>query len=287
MSDIYKTQFQLRRGKKEAWERNNPTLASGEPGYSIDQNILKIGDGETPWDKLTACGQGLNTSIKGKSAHAEGELTQALKDWTHTEGFGTIANSNYQHVQGKWNVIDESNKYAHILGGGTSNENRANLHTIDWKGNAWFAGSLEAKSLKIESLILNHYLTVETIWGTLVHTDTITANNLTSSQATIQRLNNGTNTIHMESPAEFEKPIYIKDTVSFNKAAVFYGGKLQFRDNVNIELYQKADIKLQKDNGSNGTARSLRQAFEGIDEKTSIAEYVQQQMEATILGGEW
>ena len=33
-------------------------------------------------------------------------------------------------------------KYAHIVGNGTSDSSRSNAHTLDWYGNAWFAGSI-------------------------------------------------------------------------------------------------------------------------------------------------
>ena len=46
---IIKTIFQLRRGTKEAWARNNPLLKAGEPGYETNTGKLKIGDGFTPW----------------------------------------------------------------------------------------------------------------------------------------------------------------------------------------------------------------------------------------------
>jgi hypothetical protein len=46
-----------------------------------------------------------------------------------------------QHVQGRYNVVDSEGKYAHIVGNGTS-ANRSNAHTIDWNGNAWFAGNI-------------------------------------------------------------------------------------------------------------------------------------------------
>ena len=38
--------------------------------------------------------------------------------------------------------MDTENKYAHIVGNGTSNENRSNAYTLDWDGNAWFAGDI-------------------------------------------------------------------------------------------------------------------------------------------------
>lgn len=52
MAQVIKTTFQLRRGTKAVWEKNNPILASGEPGFVIDKNLLKIGDGVTPWNQL-------------------------------------------------------------------------------------------------------------------------------------------------------------------------------------------------------------------------------------------
>ena len=52
MAEIIKTTFQLRRGYEAIWEKNNPILASGEPGFVIDKNRLKIGDGETAWNDL-------------------------------------------------------------------------------------------------------------------------------------------------------------------------------------------------------------------------------------------
>ena len=54
MAEVIKTTYQLRRGTSSAWERNNPVLASGEPGFAIDKNLLKIGDGITAWNDLKA-----------------------------------------------------------------------------------------------------------------------------------------------------------------------------------------------------------------------------------------
>jgi hypothetical protein len=46
-----------------------------------------------------------------------------------------------QHVQGRYNVVDSEGKYAHIVGNGTRT-NKSNAHTVDWDGNAWFAGDV-------------------------------------------------------------------------------------------------------------------------------------------------
>ena len=42
----------LRNDSSENWAEKNPVLLAGEPGYSLDQKVLKIGDGTTPWNSL-------------------------------------------------------------------------------------------------------------------------------------------------------------------------------------------------------------------------------------------
>ena len=39
-------------------------------------------------------------------------------------------------------IIAFSNTYAHIVGNGTAESTRSNAHTLDWSGNAWFAGEV-------------------------------------------------------------------------------------------------------------------------------------------------
>jgi hypothetical protein len=62
------------------------------------------------------------------------------------EGEGTYANIKGEHVQGRYNkYLDENNQslnYAHVVGNGTADNARSNAHTLDWNGNAWFAGNV-------------------------------------------------------------------------------------------------------------------------------------------------
>ena len=44
--------FQLRRATSSNWTSTNPVLKGGEPGFEIDTNKLKIGDGITAWQTL-------------------------------------------------------------------------------------------------------------------------------------------------------------------------------------------------------------------------------------------
>lgn len=84
--------------------------------------------------------EGMGTTAGGTASHAEGIATRASGQGSHAEGEGTVAvYTGYgpQHVQGKYNVIDTSGIYAHIVGGGSEDEPR-NIHTVDYNGIGWY-----------------------------------------------------------------------------------------------------------------------------------------------------
>ena len=92
--------------------------------------------------------EGMGTTAQGAASHAEGMSTKAAGNASHAEGSGTYAASRSQHAQGENNIADTEGsatargKYAHIVGNGTSDAARSNAHTLDWDGNAWFAGDV-------------------------------------------------------------------------------------------------------------------------------------------------
>ena len=83
--------------------------------------------------------EGIGTTASGNSSHAEGNSTIASGDYSHAEGQATKASGDNQHVQGKFNIEDTNNKYAHIVGNGTTRSS-SNAHTLDWQGNTWYQG---------------------------------------------------------------------------------------------------------------------------------------------------
>lgn len=85
--------------------------------------------------------EGEGTTASGSQSHAEGYHTQAQAPYSHSEGIYTIANGQAQHVSGKYNIAD-MNQYAEIVGGGNSESERINIRTLDWAGNAYFAGNV-------------------------------------------------------------------------------------------------------------------------------------------------
>lgn len=52
----------FRKGTSSEWTTSNPVLASGEPGYDLTNNVLKIGDGTTSWNSLDPIGGGGSVS---------------------------------------------------------------------------------------------------------------------------------------------------------------------------------------------------------------------------------
>lgn len=78
----------------------------------------------------------------GQYSFSEGYMTTSSNIATHAEGYNTIAAGSYQHTQGKFNIPDNLSHYAHIVGNGTDESQQSNAHTIDWEGNAWFAGDV-------------------------------------------------------------------------------------------------------------------------------------------------
>lgn len=130
----------------------NATLASGESSHAEGYGTHATGyhshaEGSSAYaEGFASHAEGSSTRAVGRYSHAEGVVTNAIGDYSHAEGCDTIAGSVGQHVQGKYNLEDLNGKYAHIVGNGSRNENnyvaRSNAHTLDWSGNAWFAGKV-------------------------------------------------------------------------------------------------------------------------------------------------
>lgn len=108
------------------------TVASGQTSHAEGN--------ETEASSPNSHAEGNNTTASGNSSHAEGYSTTASGEYSHAEGRTTKAQGNNQHVQGKYNIADTTS--AHIVGNGSDSSNRSNAHTLDWNGNAWFAGDV-------------------------------------------------------------------------------------------------------------------------------------------------
>lgn len=156
-------------------------------------------------DALGGCShsEGYLTSAEGYCSHVEGKATKATGAYSHAEGT-TVANGEYQHTQGKYNIPDNDNKYAHIVGNGAdSAENTSNAHTVDWKGNAWYAGDVytggsyaydigsgvvtDAKKMATEEFVEKQYKYLEILPGD-ASGDVLINFNTTNKTITIDKL---------------------------------------------------------------------------------------------------
>ena len=122
-----------------------PSIESGDADYSIQEGRSTTASG------AQSHAEGMSAHAYGAQSHAEGLLTTASGEDSHAEGMGTTASSYGQHVQGKYNIEDSNSIYAHIVGNGISDSDRSNAHTLDWSGNAWYAGTVEGTAMIVKS----------------------------------------------------------------------------------------------------------------------------------------
>lgn len=132
--------------------QNKPSIASGTGYWSIVEGDIEANKANSMYshaegfgtvsDAIASHGEGLMCVTTGASSHAEGRQTKSSGINSHVEGYKTIASGDNSHVQGKFNVEDANSTYAHIVGNGADEDNRSNAHTLDWNGNAWFAGKI-------------------------------------------------------------------------------------------------------------------------------------------------
>lgn len=99
-----------------------------EGGYTLAGNYNLFDPESYDYDFETC-----DPQFNGAYAHAEGYGTSALQDFSHSGGYYTVANDEAQTVIGRYNVIDNNNTYAFIIGNGSS-DGRSNAFAVTWNG---------------------------------------------------------------------------------------------------------------------------------------------------------
>lgn len=137
------------------------SMASGYSSVAYGSSAKATGTGSAAIGSSTeASGEGsvaigFYARATGQNAVAlMGGLASGLKSFAHGEE--VEAAGKYQTVFGRYNVKDADNRYVHIIGNGTGYDNSgypdySNAHTLDWDGNAWFAGYVEGTKLILPS----------------------------------------------------------------------------------------------------------------------------------------
>lgn len=147
----------------------NGVAAHAEGCQTIADSQSAHAEGEgTEATSMCAHAEGYHSKADGHSSHAEGYYTEASGMGAHAEGYKTIA-SGGQHVEGRYNLVDEDLKYLHIVGNGeqdydTGVVTRSNAYTLDEEGNGWYAGKVEATNgVKIGNAVLTYDSTLKAL----------------------------------------------------------------------------------------------------------------------------
>lgn len=123
------------------------TIAGGHSSHAEGNQTKALG--------TNSHAEGGTSEANNNCSHAEGYYCKANGDFGHAEGYATEVKSSYGHAQnwgtiarycqtaiGKFNIDDTQSTQALIIGDGADNNNRSNLHTVDWSGNAWYKGDI-------------------------------------------------------------------------------------------------------------------------------------------------
>jgi hypothetical protein len=107
--------LQIRRDTDLNWRNNNPILSLGEPGYSTDTKILKIGDGQTVWNMLDYfIPQNTDDVIEGSENLYFSEsraLSSALSTIQSASAYSVEKAQEYSDSLTTDNISEESNLY--------------------------------------------------------------------------------------------------------------------------------------------------------------------------------
>lgn len=115
------------------YKMGTAAVAMGQ-GTSAKGNFANASNFNTVASGAYSHAEGRDTTASGTVSHAEGTETIASGARSHAAGYGTIASGDDQTVIGKYNIGDEDNTYAFIIGNGSAESSRANLFTVDWNG---------------------------------------------------------------------------------------------------------------------------------------------------------
>ena len=248
------------------------TKAKGQTSHAEGDNSIAEG--------ISSHAEGSYAVASGITSHAEGEGTKAYGKSSHAEGSFTTASSNYQHVQGKYNIEDKSNKYAHIVGNGKSGMERSNAHTLDWEGNAWYAGKLSQEGIPTEDkdLVTKKYVDdsrdnlVSNIYGNNIYNFQITEDEFNSLCNLLY--NDGNNKIALNSISSDTLNTIIGghtwyNAISFNKKIIL---KVKSTGSGGLVVYTKGE---STDGHVNYTLLSLKSNESNIVtiSHTSFIEY--------------
>jgi hypothetical protein len=147
----------FRRDTAANWETNNPVLSAGEPGFTTDTNIFKIGDGVTAWSSIPEINPAGVTGPTGdvnfdniaSDVIASADATYNLGTQTYQWNNLYVAGSMYL---GDSTVTISGSGTNFILAGGTGNQVTGNLEV---SGDFTVNGTTNIRPYKVYSALVS------------------------------------------------------------------------------------------------------------------------------------
>lgn len=126
------------------------TSASGVGSIAMGEYSMATAD--------CATAIGYSNIANGRYSSALGKESNSVGEASFTIGTGTVTTGNNQFAFGRYNTQDPEGTYVLMIGAGSGDENRKNIVTIDWSGNAKFNGTITAaEPIEDSHLTTKHY----------------------------------------------------------------------------------------------------------------------------------
>ena len=129
-------------------DNNERTEMGGLIGSDFLTKVNPVGTGSLSLNGMAESDSGARSVELGENTNARGKASMAV-------GSNTIATADDSFVCGRYNIVDQGNKYVFIIGGGSAIGSERNLVTVDFDGNMNVSGTITDGNGNTFSDVLN------------------------------------------------------------------------------------------------------------------------------------
>ena len=129
-------------------DNNERTEMGGLIGSDFLTKVNPVGTGSFSLNGMAESDSGARSVELGENTNARGKASMAV-------GSNTIATADDSFVCGRYNIVDQGNKYVFIIGGGSAIGSERNLVTVDFDGNMNVSGTITDGNGNTFSDVLN------------------------------------------------------------------------------------------------------------------------------------
>lgn len=129
-------------------DNNTRTEMAGLAGSDFLTKVNPVGTGSFSLNGMAESKSGVRSVELGENTNARGKASMAV-------GSNTIATADDSFVCGRYNIVDQGNKYVFIIGGGSAIGSERNLVTVDFDGNMNVSGTITDGNGNTFSDVLN------------------------------------------------------------------------------------------------------------------------------------